>query len=144
PASVKNYARAHPHRMGAWTSDSKTNVAHMQDDDFRSTERSAVIAHDGSRRSALAAAGRAATPTRACLGGARRAAGGARVLGGAARISVAPGRPGKERRRAVLAASQGDDDEGLGPDHLRPRGARVLPQDLRPVRRRAPGGRSES
>jgi isocitrate dehydrogenase len=47
PASVKNYARAHPHRMGAWTPDSKTNVAHMDAGDFRSTERSAVIAEPG-------------------------------------------------------------------------------------------------
>ncbi|MFI9100694.1 NADP-dependent isocitrate dehydrogenase [Streptomyces fildesensis] len=50
PASVKNYAKAHPHRMGAWTADSKTNVAHMTADDFRSTEKSAVIAADGSLR----------------------------------------------------------------------------------------------
>ncbi len=55
PASVKNYARAHPHRMGAWTSESKTNVAHMAGDDFRSTERSAVIARDGSLKIELAA-----------------------------------------------------------------------------------------
>ncbi|MFF3251747.1 NADP-dependent isocitrate dehydrogenase [Actinacidiphila glaucinigra] len=47
PASVKNYAKAHPHRMGAWSADSKTNVAHMTADDFRSTEKSAVIAEDG-------------------------------------------------------------------------------------------------
>ncbi|MCX5403328.1 NADP-dependent isocitrate dehydrogenase [Streptomyces sp. NBC_00335] len=44
PASVKNYAKAHPHRMGAWTSESKTNVATMGENDFRSTEKSAVIA----------------------------------------------------------------------------------------------------
>ncbi|WP_431772937.1 NADP-dependent isocitrate dehydrogenase [Streptomyces cucumeris] len=50
PASVKNYAKAHPHRMGAWTADSKTNVVHMDGDDFRSTEKSAVIAEDGSLR----------------------------------------------------------------------------------------------
>lgn len=50
PASVKNYAKAHPHRMGAWSADSKTNVAHMTGDDFRSTEKSAVIAEDGSLR----------------------------------------------------------------------------------------------
>lgn len=43
PASVKNYAKAHPHRMGAWTADSKTNVATMGVDDFRSTEKSVVI-----------------------------------------------------------------------------------------------------
>ncbi|MEU0932367.1 MULTISPECIES: NADP-dependent isocitrate dehydrogenase [unclassified Embleya] len=50
PASVKNYVRAHPHRMGTWTADSKTNVAHMSADDFRSTEKSAVIAEPGSLR----------------------------------------------------------------------------------------------
>jgi isocitrate dehydrogenase len=54
PASVKNYARAHPHRMGKWTSDSKTNVAHMVGSDFRSTERSVVMAHDASLRIELA------------------------------------------------------------------------------------------
>ncbi|MEU7635915.1 NADP-dependent isocitrate dehydrogenase [Streptomyces sp. NPDC039016] len=54
PASVKNYAKAHPHRMGAWTGDSKTNVATMGADDFRSTEKSAVIAEDGALRIELA------------------------------------------------------------------------------------------
>src|SRR5664280_1947158 len=50
PASVKNYAKAHPHRMGAWLPDSRTNVAHMEAGDFRSTERSAVITEPGSLR----------------------------------------------------------------------------------------------
>ncbi|MGI5256635.1 NADP-dependent isocitrate dehydrogenase [Streptomyces angustmyceticus] len=50
PASVKNYAKANPHRMGAWTADSKTNVATMGVDDFRSTEKSAVVDRDGSLR----------------------------------------------------------------------------------------------
>ncbi|MFI9626072.1 NADP-dependent isocitrate dehydrogenase [Streptomyces sp. NPDC052042] len=50
PASVKNYAKAHPHRMGAWTADSKTNVATMGVDDFRSTEKSTVITEDGALR----------------------------------------------------------------------------------------------
>ncbi|KUH39619.1 MULTISPECIES: NADP-dependent isocitrate dehydrogenase [Streptomyces] len=54
PTSVKNYAKAHPHRMGAWTADSKTNVATMGADDFRSTEKSAVIAEDGTLRIELA------------------------------------------------------------------------------------------
>lgn len=43
PQSVKSYARKHPHSMGAWTPDSKTNVAHMTADDFRSNEKSVVI-----------------------------------------------------------------------------------------------------
>ncbi|MFD3870596.1 NADP-dependent isocitrate dehydrogenase [Streptomyces sp. NPDC058623] len=50
PASVKNYAKAHPHRMGAWTSESKTNVATMGENDFRSTEKSTVIAENGTLR----------------------------------------------------------------------------------------------
>ncbi|MGH3473616.1 MAG: NADP-dependent isocitrate dehydrogenase [Aeromicrobium sp.] len=47
PASVKNYARSHPHSMGEWSSDSKTNVATMGADDFRSNEKSVVIESDG-------------------------------------------------------------------------------------------------
>ena len=50
PASVKNYAKAHPHRMGAWTADSRTNVATMGADDFRATEKSAVLAQDDTLR----------------------------------------------------------------------------------------------
>ncbi|MFE0173106.1 NADP-dependent isocitrate dehydrogenase [Streptomyces sp. NPDC059002] len=56
PASVKNYAKAHPHRMGAWTADSKTNVATMGENDFRSTEKSATIAEAGALRIELAGA----------------------------------------------------------------------------------------
>ncbi|WP_129843280.1 NADP-dependent isocitrate dehydrogenase [Streptomyces sp. RFCAC02] len=54
PASVKGYAKSHPHRMGAWTPESRTNVAHMAGDDFRSTEKSAVIEQDGALRIELA------------------------------------------------------------------------------------------
>jgi isocitrate dehydrogenase len=50
PASVKAYARAHPHRMGAWSQDSKTNVATMGKDDFRSNEESVVIEADDTLR----------------------------------------------------------------------------------------------
>ncbi|KQV04586.1 MULTISPECIES: NADP-dependent isocitrate dehydrogenase [unclassified Kitasatospora] len=56
PASVKNYAKNHPHRMGAWTAESKTNVATMGADDFRSTEKSTVVAEAGSLRIELLAA----------------------------------------------------------------------------------------
>ncbi|MDY0812788.1 NADP-dependent isocitrate dehydrogenase [Kitasatospora purpeofusca] len=55
PASVKNYAKTHPHRMGAWSADSKTNVATMGANDFRSTEKSAVIAEAGALRIELLA-----------------------------------------------------------------------------------------
>ncbi|WP_233840764.1 NADP-dependent isocitrate dehydrogenase [Dyella sp. 2HG41-7] len=43
PLSVKNYARKHPHKMGAWSKDSKTHVAHMDGGDFYGSEKSAVV-----------------------------------------------------------------------------------------------------
>ncbi|BCW70069.1 NADP-dependent isocitrate dehydrogenase [Arthrobacter sp. NicSoilB8] len=46
PLSVKNYARQNPHSMGAWSPESKTNVATMEADDFRSNEKSVVIEAD--------------------------------------------------------------------------------------------------
>ncbi|GAA0315161.1 NADP-dependent isocitrate dehydrogenase [Streptomyces polychromogenes] len=64
PASVKNYAKAHPHRMGAWTPESKTNVATMGADDFRSTEKSTVIAEAGTLRIEHVAADGAVTVLR--------------------------------------------------------------------------------
>jgi len=50
PASVKAYARKHPHRMGAWSADSKTHVAHMVDGDFYGSEQSVVVPADGEVR----------------------------------------------------------------------------------------------
>lgn len=46
PLSVKNYARKNPHSMGAWSADSKTNVATMGHDDFFSNEKSVIIEAD--------------------------------------------------------------------------------------------------
>ncbi|MFV0451173.1 MAG: NADP-dependent isocitrate dehydrogenase [Propioniciclava sp.] len=43
PAAVKAYARTHPHSMGAWASDSRTRVATMTADDFRSNEQSVIL-----------------------------------------------------------------------------------------------------
>ena len=43
PASVKNYAKKHPHKMGKWSTSSKTHVAHMSDGDFYSSEQSATF-----------------------------------------------------------------------------------------------------
>ncbi|MGS1014054.1 NADP-dependent isocitrate dehydrogenase [Rhodanobacter sp. UC4450_H17] len=50
PVSVKNYARKHPHRMGAWSTDSKTRVAHMDGGDFYGSEKSVTVEHAGSVR----------------------------------------------------------------------------------------------
>ncbi|TSI18810.1 NADP-dependent isocitrate dehydrogenase [Brevibacterium aurantiacum] len=46
PQAVKNFAKAHPHSMGDWSSDSKTNVATMAAGDFRDNEKSVVIPAD--------------------------------------------------------------------------------------------------
>ncbi|HEY0294121.1 MAG TPA: NADP-dependent isocitrate dehydrogenase, partial [Bordetella sp.] len=47
PLSVKNYARKHPHKMGAWAADSKAHVADMPSGDFYGSEKSALIAAEG-------------------------------------------------------------------------------------------------
>ncbi len=46
PNAVKNYAKANPHKMGAWASDSKTDVAHMTSGDFYGTETSTTVESD--------------------------------------------------------------------------------------------------
>ena len=43
PKAVKNYAKANPHKMGAWASDSKTDVANMDNGDFYGTETSTTV-----------------------------------------------------------------------------------------------------
>lgn len=50
PKAVKNYAKANPHRMGAWSADSKTSVAHMDSGDFYGSETSTTVAADGKFR----------------------------------------------------------------------------------------------
>jgi isocitrate dehydrogenase len=50
PASVKDYARHHPHSMGEWSRDSLSHVATMSEGDFRSTEASVTVDADGSVR----------------------------------------------------------------------------------------------
>ena len=46
PKPVKNYAKKHPHSMGAWSANSKTKVAHMQVGDFYGTEKSVTVPND--------------------------------------------------------------------------------------------------
>jgi isocitrate dehydrogenase len=48
--AVKKFAKANPHRMGAWSPDSKSHVAHMDHGDFYSSEQSAILANAGSLR----------------------------------------------------------------------------------------------
>ena len=44
PGAVKNYAKNNPHRMGVWTKDSKSHVAHMSGGDFYGSEQSVTVA----------------------------------------------------------------------------------------------------
>ncbi|HEY9255801.1 MAG TPA: NADP-dependent isocitrate dehydrogenase [Stenotrophomonas sp.] len=53
PLSVKNFARKHPHRMGKWSADSKSHVAHMESGDFFGSEKSATIAAAGALKISL-------------------------------------------------------------------------------------------
>ncbi|MBS1795322.1 MAG: NADP-dependent isocitrate dehydrogenase, partial [Acidobacteria bacterium] len=46
PKAVKNYAKANPHRMGVWSADSKTSIAHMNDGDFYGSENSMTVDAD--------------------------------------------------------------------------------------------------
>ncbi|MFV0309716.1 MAG: NADP-dependent isocitrate dehydrogenase, partial [Desertimonas sp.] len=67
PLSVKQYARKHPHSMGAWSPDSKTNVAHMTAEDFCSNEQSVVIERPGALRIEHVAADGAVTVLKEAL-----------------------------------------------------------------------------
>ena len=134
PLSVKNYARKHPHRNKAFAAGSKTRVATMGHDDFKSNEKSWVSPrrrrpHDPARRRRRhrhVAEDRAeGTPRRdrrrhIPLGGCPR------------RVPGRHARTGEGRRRPVLGAPQGDDDEGQRPDHLRPRRQGLLRRRVRP------------
>ena len=46
PEAVKNFVKKHPHRMGEWSKDSKTNVATMADNDFRHNEKSVILENE--------------------------------------------------------------------------------------------------
>ncbi|WP_313511326.1 NADP-dependent isocitrate dehydrogenase [Corynebacterium variabile] len=56
PQAVKNFARKHPHTMGAWDKDSRTNVATMTEGDFRHNEKSVIIDGDDTLQIRLVAA----------------------------------------------------------------------------------------
>ncbi|MCH2660790.1 NADP-dependent isocitrate dehydrogenase [bacterium] len=45
--AVKEYAQKNPHPMGAWSGDSQSHVAHMDDGDFYSSEQSTVVKEAG-------------------------------------------------------------------------------------------------
>ena len=56
PKAIKNYAKKNPHSMGAWSSDSKSHVATMDNGDFKSNEKSLTFAQPTSVKIELAKA----------------------------------------------------------------------------------------
>lgn len=67
PKAVKNFARKHPHSMGEWSADNKSNVATMEADDFRHNEQSVIIPADDDLRIQLVEANGSTTVLRKSL-----------------------------------------------------------------------------
>ncbi|PJB31937.1 MAG: isocitrate dehydrogenase, partial [Deltaproteobacteria bacterium CG_4_9_14_3_um_filter_65_9] len=57
PLAVKQYAKKNPHKMGAWTPDSKSHVAHMTGGDFYGSEKSVTVKKATSMRIEFVGAG---------------------------------------------------------------------------------------
>ena len=134
PASVKAFAREAPALDGRVVAATRRrHVATMGDGDFRSHR---AVGHDRRRRRAADRARRRRRDGHRAQGGRAGAGGRDRRRGRHAppRARRVPRRADRRREgagRAVLTAPEGDDDEGLGPDHLRPRRAGVLRRRLR-------------
>ncbi len=146
PLSVKNYARKHPHKMGAWSADSKTHVAHMDGGDFYGSEKSTVVEQGRQREHRVVRQGRqpdgAEGKDRAAGRRDHRRRGDEQEGAGQLRRRADRGR--EEAGRAVLAASESHHDEGLRPDHVRRGGQRVLQGRAGQARRRAQAARLRS
>ena len=67
PKAVKNFARKHPHSMGEWSADNKSNVATMEADDFRHNEQSVIMPADDDLRIQLVEANGSTTVLRESL-----------------------------------------------------------------------------
>ena len=139
PAAVKGYARKYPHRMGEWSERLQDRRGH------HGRRRLPLQRAVGGHRVAdtLSIVHVAADGTETVLKDALPVEAGEVVDGDLherRRAAPLPDRADRARQgrgRAVLGAPEGHDDEGLRPDHLRPRRAGVLPHPLRAVRRAA-------
>ena len=135
PKAVKEYARKHPHSMGAWSSSSKTHVATMGENDFCSNEKSVTVAGGsaGNARIEFVANDGAVTVLKdaVALDDRRRHRRDDDERQGAARLPGSRDRRRQTPRRAVFRASEVNDDEGLRPDHLRPLRQRLSQGRLR-------------
>ncbi len=145
PASVKEYARQHPHSMGEWSQDSRSHVSTMSDDDFRSTERSHAVQRAGTVRIEHVDADGNVTALKDDIA----VQDGEIIDAAVMRRSALRGLPGRAdrgrqgARRPVLGAPEDHDDARVRPDHLRPRRPGLLQGPLRAARRRAEVGRGQ-
>ena len=131
-------------RWGPGARDSRTEVATMGIDDFRDNEQSVVLGGDDTLTIRHVAADGTTTVLKDGLTVLEGEVVDATVMrvGRARRVPARADRPRQGRRRAVLGAPQGHDDEGQRPDHLRPRRPGVPAGGLRDLRRRPGRGRA--
>ena len=132
-ASVKQYAKKHPHSMGRWSKDSKTHVASMGGGDFYSSEQSAVVQKAGKLKIELTSNRGEKTVLKEVHRRQRRRRDRGRVdePPRAARLLREADRRRQGQGRAAVAAPESHDDEGVRPDHVRPLRRGVLPRRAR-------------
>ena len=137
--AVKQYARDNPHKMGAWSKDSKSHVAYMSGGDYYGSEIATTVAAATNARIELVGADGAVTVLKAKtpLHGRRDHRRGGDEPQGAARLLCRADRRRQEARRAVLAARQGDHDEDRRSHRVRPCRFRILRRCDREARRHA-------
>ena len=119
-AAVKQYAKNNPHRMGAWSSDSKSVVSSMPGDDFFGNEKSVTIPAATTAKIELVTAEGSTVLTEVLELQAGEVLDGTFMSAKALRAFSLANCYDKSRWHTVLAAHEGDDDEGLRPNHFRP------------------------
>ncbi len=133
--NLKNYARKHPHKMGAWAADSKSHVAHMSQGDFYGSEKAAQVeADDNVRIELVGKDGKITVLKEKTAVKAAEVIDCATLSRKALKTFIAEQidlhRRADRRRqglwRAVVGSPQGHHDEGLRPDHVRRDRRRVL------------------
>ena len=144
--AVKQYARNNPHKMGAWSADSKSHVAYMSGGDFYGSEVATTVAAPTNARIELVGSDGAVTVLKAKTplqaGEIIDASAMSRKALRAFFAEQIARR--EERRRAVLAAREDDHDEDLRSHHFRSCRFRVLRRCVREARRHARADRRRS
>ena len=138
PKAVKEYARRHPHSMGELSQASRTHVATMKGGDFYHGEKSMTLDRERDVRMELKTKRRRddRAQARDVAGRRRRHREHVHEQEGPVRVLRRADRGRVQDRRDVLAARQGDDDEGQPPHRVRPLREGLLQGRVR----QAPGG----